>query len=143
MSIVIASAALILGVLNFLYLINKDKVALEMAERAECISVLKYALEQSLKNKKNKTDQSPADLLCAYVIALEHLEIIKSNNKRDEILKFAVSVNDFAEGSISEEDLIGSYTCSINIVYNLQIKNFPLLDSKFFKKCCFVFAPAR
>ncbi|TLD82564.1 hypothetical protein [Helicobacter trogontum] len=94
MTILIAFFALVLGIINFIYLFYKDKrIAIE-SDRKECIAVIKYVFEQSLKNEK---DFKPC-VLDAYIHALVHIKIIKSSRNNEAIKTFAVAISDFNGG---------------------------------------------
>ncbi|TLD80159.1 hypothetical protein LS68_008045 [Helicobacter sp. MIT 05-5293] len=119
MTFIISLIALILGIVNLCYLIFKDKRAMVDADKKECIKVLKYVFKKSVKNRQDKT--SNMIIPDAYVNALKHLRLIKIKKKEEVLSNFALKVNHYNEGSLNDEDLIGSFTETIDSVYNLEL----------------------
>ncbi|MGP1561631.1 MAG: hypothetical protein ACTTIC_06025 [Helicobacteraceae bacterium] len=120
--------ALIVAVTNLLYVVFKDKKAMIDTDKKECIEVLKSVFEQSVKNRQSEQDgKFNMIILDAYVNALKHLKLVKINKKEKILSKFALKVNRYNEGSvsvkgsISDEELIGCFTDTIESVYNLEL----------------------
>lgn len=119
MTFIISLIALVLAIANLLYIIFKDKRAIVDSDKKECIEVLRYVFEQSVKNRQNKDFNMI--ILDAYINALKHLRLIKIKKKEEILSKFALQVNYYNEGSLSDEGLIGSFTEIIDSVYNLEL----------------------
>ena len=109
--------ALILSIINFIYLILKDKKQNIEVQRKECIDTLKNALKDVLNNKLHFKSH------IAYVESLTYLKFVKNNiNSKILFIKFAQDISDFCEGSKNEEDLLGSYKDVINSIYIINMK---------------------
>lgn len=114
-SIWLSLIAILFTLVNFVYLLTKDRFQKVDSERKECLSVLKDCFSKILKKDY---DGNIAELT-SNIEALSYLTIIRLNYIN--VNRFALIISDYYEKSVSEEAVVGEYKMLVEDIYGADI----------------------
>ena len=107
--------AIFFTLINFVYLLTKDRFQKVDSERKECLSVLKDCFSEIL----NKDCKRNIMELTSNIEALSYLTIIRLNCIN--VNRLALIISDYYEKSISEEAVVGEYKMLVEDIYMADI----------------------
>ncbi len=120
--------AIFFTLINFVYLLTKDRFQKVDSERKECLSVLKDCFSKILK----KDYDGNVVALTSNIEALSYLTIIRLNYIN--VNRFSLAVSDYDEENISEEKMIGEYKQLIEKIYEADISLYEYIKELLKKK---------
>lgn len=121
----------VIALLNILYLTNKDCIKYCEEEIKENSSIVKEAFKEVIENKENK---EKIMLIIAHIEILTYSRLVKENNLEDTILNFAISINDYYDGCLNDEDFAGSYKQTLEKIYKMKASFLKYIKYIFTKK---------
>ena len=107
--------AIFFTLINFVYLLTKDRFQKVDSERKECLSVLKDCFSEIL----NKDSKRNIMELVSNIETLRYLTIIKLNYIN--VNKFALAISDYDEKNISEERMLSEYKTLGEAIFGANI----------------------
>lgn len=107
--------AIFFTLINFVYLLTKDRFQKVDSERKECLSVLKDCFSEIL----NKDCKRNIMELTSNIEALSYLTIIRLNCIN--VNKFALIISHYYQKSISEEAVVGEYKTLVEAICGADI----------------------
>ena len=107
--------AIFFTLINFVYLLTKDRFQKVDSERKECLSVLKDCFSEIL----NKDSKRNIMELVSNIETLRYLTIIKLNYIN--VNKFALAISDYDEKNISEERMLSEYKTLVEAIFGANI----------------------
>lgn len=128
MTWIVALIGLVIALINIWYSMSKDAIQKGEAEIKECVETIKKALQDSIMTR----DKDKIKTTYTYIESLGYLRLVKENKLKDELYKFAETINDFCENNkMSDEDLFGAYKIIIEKIYTMKISTWKYIKFVF------------